>query len=237
MESSQNTPRNSPQNPTRARKLAGGTRDTKPKFHVDYLLGQDTSSDVNYPTYNHSPRYNRAVNDVTHDNWAEDTTCDDSRPTKRLRSSSPSCRISSPTTVSYDSEIARSSVLQVLQPTSTSVANTCSPANEHDPQPLAVSSQQPALSVEQDLGSKDATSSNEDAAKNPKYQKQGSSRPLIEETTTSSTSIAALAMPSLTALATYPMFNWCAKCNSSFRMTSDLVHHMRTQHKGHRSNQ
>jgi len=26
--------------------------------------------------------------------------------------------------------------------------------------------------------------------------------------------------------------NWCAKCNTSFRMTSDLVYHMRTQHKG-----
>lgn len=38
-------------------------------------------------------------------------------------------------------------------------------------------------------------------------------------------------MPSLTALATYSMFNWCAKCNASFRMTSDLVHHMRTHHK------
>ncbi|XP_038060991.1 uncharacterized protein LOC119731790 [Patiria miniata] len=25
--------------------------------------------------------------------------------------------------------------------------------------------------------------------------------------------------------------NWCAKCNASFRMTSDLVYHMRTQHK------
>ena len=25
--------------------------------------------------------------------------------------------------------------------------------------------------------------------------------------------------------------NWCAKCNTSFRMTSDLVYHMRTQHK------
>ena len=25
--------------------------------------------------------------------------------------------------------------------------------------------------------------------------------------------------------------NWCAKCNTSFRMTSDLVYHMRTHHK------
>lgn len=38
-------------------------------------------------------------------------------------------------------------------------------------------------------------------------------------------------MPSVTALATYSMFNWCAKCNASFRMTSDLVLHMRNQHK------
>lgn len=44
-------------------------------------------------------------------------------------------------------------------------------------------------------------------------------------------------IPSLAVLATYPMFNWCAKCNSSFRMTSDLVHHMRTHHKRHRTNE
>ncbi|ESO96615.1 hypothetical protein LOTGIDRAFT_69958, partial [Lottia gigantea] len=25
--------------------------------------------------------------------------------------------------------------------------------------------------------------------------------------------------------------NWCAKCNASFRMTSDLVYHMRSHHK------
>lgn len=43
-------------------------------------------------------------------------------------------------------------------------------------------------------------------------------------------------MPSLAVLATYPMFNWCAKCSASFRMTSDLVHHMRTHHKRHRTN-
>ena len=28
-----------------------------------------------------------------------------------------------------------------------------------------------------------------------------------------------------------PSENWCAKCNASFRMTSDLVYHMRTHHK------
>lgn len=44
-------------------------------------------------------------------------------------------------------------------------------------------------------------------------------------------------MPSLTALATYSMFNWCAKCNASFRMTSDLVHHMRTHHKKRKYNE
>jgi len=38
-----------------------------------------------------------------------------------------------------------------------------------------------------------------------------------------------------TLSATFPSLqlaqNWCAKCNTSFRMTSDLVYHMRTQHK------
>lgn len=42
-------------------------------------------------------------------------------------------------------------------------------------------------------------------------------------------------MPSTAALATYSLFNWCAKCNCSFRMTSDLVHHMRTHHKRRRT--
>ncbi|XP_076315759.1 zinc finger protein 488-like [Tachypleus tridentatus] len=34
----------------------------------------------------------------------------------------------------------------------------------------------------------------------------------------------------LTALP-FPTQNWCAKCNATFRMTSDLVYHMRTHHK------
>ncbi|CAM1321822.1 Uncharacterised protein g7903 [Pycnogonum litorale] len=29
----------------------------------------------------------------------------------------------------------------------------------------------------------------------------------------------------------FPTENWCAKCNATFRMTSDLVYHMRTHHK------
>lgn len=36
--------------------------------------------------------------------------------------------------------------------------------------------------------------------------------------------------PSLAALS-YPQSNWCAKCSIGFRMTSDLVYHMRSQHK------
>ena len=36
--------------------------------------------------------------------------------------------------------------------------------------------------------------------------------------------------PSLAAL-TFPTSNWCAKCNATFRMTSDLVYHMRSHHK------
>ncbi|XP_022664687.1 PR domain zinc finger protein 8-like [Varroa jacobsoni] len=36
--------------------------------------------------------------------------------------------------------------------------------------------------------------------------------------------------PSLAALS-MPSQNWCAKCNTTFRMTSDLVYHMRSHHK------
>lgn len=45
---------------------------------------------------------------------------------------------------------------------------------------------------------------------------------------------AALLPPSLAAL-TLPAQNVCAKCNISFRMTSDLVYHMRSQHKSEHS--
>lgn len=41
--------------------------------------------------------------------------------------------------------------------------------------------------------------------------------------------------PSLAALSS-PQSNWCAKCNISFRMTSDLVYHMRSAHKEGQSN-
>uniref|UniRef100_T1IYW7 PR domain zinc finger protein 8 n=1 Tax=Strigamia maritima TaxID=126957 RepID=T1IYW7_STRMM len=42
--------------------------------------------------------------------------------------------------------------------------------------------------------------------------------------------VTTLMPPSLTALS-FPAQNWCAKCNASFRMTSDLVYHMRSHHK------
>ncbi|XP_071808951.1 uncharacterized protein [Asterias amurensis] len=38
-------------------------------------------------------------------------------------------------------------------------------------------------------------------------------------------------LPLSSSVATPQYDNWCAKCNASFRMTSDLVYHMRTQHK------
>jgi hypothetical protein len=41
--------------------------------------------------------------------------------------------------------------------------------------------------------------------------------------------------PSLAALST-PQSNWCAKCNIGFRMTSDLVYHMRSIHNSKDSN-
>lgn len=38
-------------------------------------------------------------------------------------------------------------------------------------------------------------------------------------------------MPAPMAAVSFSSENWCAKCNASFRMTSDLVYHMRTHHK------
>ncbi|XP_072037480.1 uncharacterized protein [Amphiura filiformis] len=37
--------------------------------------------------------------------------------------------------------------------------------------------------------------------------------------------------PLSSSMVELPSENWCAKCNASFRMTSDLVYHMRTHHK------
>lgn len=38
-------------------------------------------------------------------------------------------------------------------------------------------------------------------------------------------------LPPNVAALTFQAQNWCAKCNTSFRMTSDLVYHMRSHHK------
>lgn len=43
--------------------------------------------------------------------------------------------------------------------------------------------------------------------------------------------VTAALLPSSLAALTLPAQNVCAKCNISFRMTSDLVYHMRSQHK------
>ncbi|KAG9353758.1 hypothetical protein JZ751_011880, partial [Albula glossodonta] len=43
-------------------------------------------------------------------------------------------------------------------------------------------------------------------------------------------SVLTLLPPSFNSLC-LPTQNWCAKCNASFRMTSDLVYHMRSHHK------
>lgn len=67
------------------------------------------------------------------------------------------------------------------------------------------------------------------------YPSEGWSRQVKEQMQTTPTSTSS--SPTLTALPpTFTSFgvasqNWCAKCNLSFRMTSDLVLHMRSHHK------
>ncbi|NXU53638.1 ZN488 protein, partial [Turnix velox] len=53
---------------------------------------------------------------------------------------------------------------------------------------------------------------------------------LQNTTTTSSSSSLTLLPPTFTSVGVAAQ-NWCAKCNLSFRMTSDLVFHMRSHHK------
>ncbi|XP_076368251.1 zinc finger protein 488-like [Tachypleus tridentatus] len=52
----------------------------------------------------------------------------------------------------------------------------------------------------------------------------------IPSTKTITPSLLSYLPPSLAALS-FPTHNFCAKCNASFRMTSDLVYHMRSHHK------
>ncbi|XP_075233961.1 uncharacterized protein LOC142331763 [Lycorma delicatula] len=62
------------------------------------------------------------------------------------------------------------------------------------------------------------------------FSPAGSSVPPHPLLTAAANVTAALLPPSLAAL-TLPAQNVCAKCNVSFRMTSDLVYHMRSHHK------
>lgn len=227
MDSSQNEPNNSTHKSTR--KVASGTSDSKPKFHVDYLLSQDTSSDYNQFSFGSSYRYNYDSVKVTDNDTAVDVV-DYQKPTKRLKSEP---RSSPPSAIDHNYDDAKCNVLQVLQPTSTSSVKTYPPTNERK-SPMTLP-QQHAHSNKPDSGAISHTDDNNNTptnlTQNSETQKQEHMH-LLTAQTSNSANIAAFAMPSLTALATYPMFNWCAKCNSSFRMTSDLVHHMRTQHKG-----
>lgn len=128
-------------------------------------------------------------------------------------------------------------VLQVLQPTS--AYSACNLAVTEHPSPSSTS---PVTTPDQVINSSSVQQhqaaldfrniSNETQ---PRSQDSGE---LGKHTTSAPEPIIArpaaevsALMPSLAALATYPMFNWCAKCNASFRMTSDLVQHMRTYHK------
>ncbi|GAB0192235.1 zinc finger protein 488 [Grus japonensis] len=52
----------------------------------------------------------------------------------------------------------------------------------------------------------------------------------LQNTTTTSSSSLTLLPPTFTSFGVAAQ-NWCAKCNLSFRMTSDLVFHMRSHHK------
>ncbi|CAG2102005.1 unnamed protein product [Medioppia subpectinata] len=78
------------------------------------------------------------------------------------------------------------------------------------------------------------------SATHPLLHQMSLSAPLSSSLSTSLSSTSAKSLvsntllpylpPSLAAL-TFPTTNWCAKCNASFRMTSDLVYHMRSHHK------
>lgn len=54
-----------------------------------------------------------------------------------------------------------------------------------------------------------------------------SPNPMVDKILNTNTPAPAPVLPNLANLAS----NWCAKCNATFRMTSDLVYHMRSHHK------
>ena len=54
-----------------------------------------------------------------------------------------------------------------------------------------------------------------------------SPNPMVDKLLSTNAPAPTAVLPSFATLAT----NWCAKCNATFRMTSDLVYHMRSHHK------
>lgn len=66
----------------------------------------------------------------------------------------------------------------------------------------------------------------------PNFPPPGGSVPAHTLLTAAASVTAAALLPSSLAALTLPAQNVCAKCKISFRMTSDLVYHMRSHHKG-----
>ncbi len=56
-----------------------------------------------------------------------------------------------------------------------------------------------------------------------------SPNPMVDKMLTTGVNAGAVAASNFASLSQ----NWCAKCNATFRMTSDLVYHMRSHHKMH----
>lgn len=216
-------------------RLTKGRQDRRRKFSIDSLI----KADHNISTIdNRCYKFSSPIESSKHGNQNE------SKPTTSTKrchedESSHSVTRSSPlgeqNLFTTSANISRYSVLQVVQPTS-STGTDCSPCF------VAQQSSQEQNSV---------VSQSQDSLLNPSDERIQNSldldqvefihtsdppsdmpiQPQSVDTNLGNTPDLTTFMPSLAALATYPMFNWCAKCNASFRVTSELVHHMRTHHK------
>ncbi|XP_074601447.1 uncharacterized protein LOC141855347 [Brevipalpus obovatus] len=93
------------------------------------------------------------------------------------------------------------------------------------PSPQQVMANDPVFSAPSTLGSSGLSGSLIQVAPTASSQNSNNSaKPMIPP------SLLPFLPPSLAALS-FPQTNWCAKCNATFRMTSDLVYHMRSHHK------
>lgn len=213
------------------------TSSGKRKFDIDSIIKSDLqtqqqqSSHCNNRQFLEKEELEESTEQTVHADSKQLKLTEDSCSTYGNNTQNIDSNINTDTslTISATNSCSKYNVLQVLQPTST-LPRSSMPNERFSPTQASITGesalpQVPGFSEQHcnntlDLRTQhEETTSSKNCCNRNQYPVE---QPSVDISTL---------MPSLTALATYPMFNWCAKCNASFRMTSDLVQHMRTCHK------